>query len=74
LWCRTLELNPKQAKQHAEMLFGRRGKSIKDIEVVLKGYLNNIGETELGEEGTEVQASAAQREILNGLIGFIEGC
>ncbi|KAG8751173.1 hypothetical protein FRC12_012557 [Ceratobasidium sp. 428] len=62
------------AKQHAEMLLGRRGKSIKDIESVLKGYLENIDEAELGEESPEAQASTAQREILNGLIGFIEGC
>ncbi|KAG8684726.1 hypothetical protein FRC09_015183, partial [Ceratobasidium sp. 395] len=62
------------AKQHAEMLLGRRGKSIKDIESVLKGYLENIDEAEPGEESPEAQASMAQREILNGLIGFIEGC
>ncbi|KAG8721984.1 hypothetical protein FRC08_008080 [Ceratobasidium sp. 394] len=62
------------AKQHAEMLLGRRGKSVKDIEAVLKGYLDNIGEAEPGEESVEAQASIAQREILNGLIGFIEGC
>ncbi|KAG8681032.1 hypothetical protein FRC09_017804, partial [Ceratobasidium sp. 395] len=62
------------AKQHAEMLLGRRGKSIKDIEAVLKGYLENIDEAEPGEESSEAQASTAQREILNGLIGFIGGC
>ncbi|KAG9097018.1 hypothetical protein FRC06_008033 [Ceratobasidium sp. 370] len=62
------------AKQHAEMLLGRRGKSIKDIQVVLKGYLDNIGEAVPGEESAEAQASMVQREILNGLIGFIEGC
>ncbi|QRW01704.1 beta-catenin-like protein 1 [Ceratobasidium sp. AG-Ba] len=62
------------AKQHAEMLLGRRGKSTKDIKTVLKGYLDNIGEAEPGEESPEAQASTAQREILNGLIGFLEGC
>ncbi|KAG9127145.1 hypothetical protein FRC07_000472 [Ceratobasidium sp. 392] len=62
------------AKQHTEMLLGRRGKSVKDIQVVLKGYLENIGEVEPGEESPEAQASIAQREILNGLIGFLEGC
>lgn len=62
------------AKQHAEMLLGRRGKSTKDIKAVLEGYLDNIGEAEPGEDSPEAQASAAQRVILNGLIGFLEGC
>lgn len=56
------------------MLFGRRGKSINDIKAVLKGYLDNIGEAEPGEDGPEAIASAAQRDILTGLIGFLEGC
>lgn len=56
------------------MLFKRKGKSLKDIEAVLRGYLDNIGEAEPGEESVEAQASDAQREILAGLIGFIEAC
>ncbi|KAF8607556.1 DUF1716-domain-containing protein [Ceratobasidium sp. AG-I] len=62
------------ARQHAEMLFKRKGKSLKDIEGVLRGYLDNIGEAEPGEESVEAQASTTQREILAGLIGFIEAC
>ncbi|KAB5595329.1 Beta-catenin-like protein 1 [Ceratobasidium theobromae] len=61
-------------KQHVEMLFGRRGKSIKDIQAVLKGYLDNIGEAEAEDDSSEALASSAQRNILNGLIGFLEGC
>lgn len=56
------------------MLFGRRGKSIKDIQAVLKGYLDNIGEAEAEDDSSEALASSAQRNILNGLIGFLEGC
>ncbi|CAE7171719.1 unnamed protein product [Rhizoctonia solani] len=61
-------------KQHVEMLFGRRGKTLKDIEKVLKGYLENIGEVSAEDESPEAIASTAQRSILAGLIGFIEGC
>lgn len=61
-------------KQHVEMLFGRRGKSINDIKTVLKGYLDNIGEAEPGEDSPEALTSAAQRDILTGLVGFLEGC
>jgi hypothetical protein len=56
------------------MLFGRRGKTIKDIEKVLRGYLDNIGEVDAEDETPEAMASAAQRTILGGLIGFVEGC
>ncbi|KAH7343526.1 DUF1716-domain-containing protein [Rhizoctonia solani] len=61
-------------KQHVEMLFGRRGKTLKDIEKVLKGYLGNIDEVDAEDETPEAIASIAQRNILTGLIGFIEGC
>ncbi|CAE6465415.1 unnamed protein product [Rhizoctonia solani] len=61
-------------KQHVEMLFSRRGKSLKDIEKVLKAYLENIGEPDAEDESPEAIASMAQRNILTGLIGFIEGC
>jgi hypothetical protein len=63
-----------QIKQHVEMLFGRRGKSMKEIETVLRGYLSNIGEVGTEGDTPEALASAAQRDILNGLIGFLEGC
>ncbi|KAF8709157.1 hypothetical protein RHS03_02845, partial [Rhizoctonia solani] len=61
-------------KQHVEMLFGRRGKTVKDIEKVLRGYLENIGEADPEDETPEAITSTAQRNILTGLIGFIEGC
>ncbi|CAE6394781.1 unnamed protein product [Rhizoctonia solani] len=61
-------------KQHVEMLFGRRGKTVKDIEKVLRGYFENIGDADAEDETPEAMASAAQRNILTGLIGFIEGC
>ncbi|CAE6406129.1 unnamed protein product [Rhizoctonia solani] len=61
-------------KQHVEMLFGRRGKTVKDIEKVLRSYLENIGEADPEDETPEAITSTAQRNILTGLIGFIEGC
>jgi len=62
-------------REHVLQMLTRRGKSLTDVVGVLKIYRDNIGdeaETTPVEEGEDV--SPPQREILTGLISFLEGC
>jgi len=52
-------------------MLSRKGKSLKDIVEVLKVYRANITEEEAVPDGED--ASPPQREILGGLINFLEG-
>lgn len=52
-------------------MLSRRNKSLKDIVSVLKAYRDNVGDSDKMEENG---AFISQREILNGLLGFLEGC
>lgn len=51
----------------------RKGKSLKDVVEVLKVFRDNIDEEESGLPEDE-EASPPQREILVGLIAFLESC
>lgn len=68
-------ISSSQIREHVLQMLTRRGKSLTDVVGVLKIYRDNIGdeaETTPVEEGEDV--SPPQREILTGLISFLEGC
>ena len=51
----------------------RKGKTLADVLSVLKVFRDNVDEEEgIVEEGDNV--SPPQKEILSGLIAFLEGC
>jgi len=71
---------------HAQQMMSRKGRSIKDVVEVLKVFRDNIDETDSPSRtavaAAESDSAAAvavedasppQREILGGLIGFLEG-
>ena len=53
------------------MIFGRKNKALKDIVVILKLYRDNIGDDEMQAPD---DPAPSQKEILAGLIAFLEGC
>ncbi|TDL29730.1 DUF1716-domain-containing protein [Rickenella mellea] len=60
-------------RDHLVQMLTRKGKSLKDVVEVLKSFRDNIGdETETAESSDDV--SPPQREILSGLINFLEKC
>ncbi|KIJ56815.1 hypothetical protein M422DRAFT_218491 [Sphaerobolus stellatus SS14] len=59
-------------RSHVSMIIGRKNKTLKDIVEVLKVYRDNVGEDEMRTDDAE--AAPSQREILEGLIAFLEGC
>jgi len=61
---------------HAQQMMSRKGRSIQDVVEVLKVFRDNVDETDVAAAETvqgEDDASLPQREILGGLIGFLEG-
>jgi len=57
-------------------MMSRKGRSIQDVVEVLKVFRDNVDETDVAAAETvqgEDDASLPQREILGGLIGFLEG-
>jgi beta-catenin-like protein 1 len=52
-------------------MLSRRNKSLKDIVEVLRGFRDNVDDSDKMDEGNE---SISQKEILEGLLGFLEGC
>ena len=51
----------------------RKGKTLQDIVNVLKIFRDNVDDNE-SEVAQAEDASPPQREILTGLIGFLEAC
>ena len=62
-----------QARDHAQKMLQRKGKTLADVLSVLKVFRDNVDEEEgIVEEGDNV--SPPQKEILSGLIAFLESC
>lgn len=51
----------------------RKGQSLEDVVKVLKVFRANVDEDETAAANVE-DASPPQKEILGGLIAFLEGC
>jgi beta-catenin-like protein 1 len=59
-----------QIRAHMVQMLDRRSKNLKDIAKTLRVYLENVD-----DEPTNVEDNApSRREILQGLITFVEGC
>lgn len=74
--CFTIRANENctQIRDHVTMILGRKNKSLKEVVGILKLYRDNMGE---GEAQTPLdkpeEATPSQRQILGGLIAFLEG-
>jgi len=65
--------NP-QIRDHVTMILGRKNKTLKDVVAVLKLYRDNVGEDETRIPPEKAgEAAPSQRQILEGLIAFLEG-
>ena len=53
-------------------MLNRKGANIKDIIGVLKVFRDNVDDADVGSVTNAEDASPPQREILSGLIGFLE--
>lgn len=53
------------------MILGRKNKTLKDIVSILKVYHDNIDEDEIRAEN---DTAPTPREILEGLIAYLDGC
>lgn len=62
-----------QIRQHAQQMLKRKGQTLEDVVKVLKVFRDNIDEDESAAADAE-DASPPQKEILSGLITFLEGC
>lgn len=60
-------------RNHISVMLGRKSKGLKDIVAVLKDYRDNIGDTE-NMEVDSTDEPVSRREILDGLLGFLETC
>ncbi|KAG8891004.1 hypothetical protein FRB98_000013 [Tulasnella sp. 332] len=71
-------------RSHVQTMMGRKGKTLKDIVAVLKEYHENITEdvpqdprledAMVVDEGVVVPVAPSQRDILEGLMSFLESC
>ncbi|KAH8118573.1 DUF1716-domain-containing protein [Phellopilus nigrolimitatus] len=61
------------ARAHAQQMLKRKGRTLKDVVDVLKVFRDNLDEDESAAASLE-DASPPQKEILGGLIAFLEGC
>jgi beta-catenin-like protein 1 len=52
-------------------MLSRRNKSLKDIVEVLRGFRDNVDDGDKMDEG---DGSISRKEILEGLLGFLESC
>lgn len=64
--------NSEQILGHAQQMLNRKGANIKDIIGVLKVFRDNVDDADVGSVTNAEDASPPQREILSGLIGFLE--
>ncbi|EJD01453.1 DUF1716-domain-containing protein [Fomitiporia mediterranea MF3/22] len=63
------------ARTHAQQMLKRKGRTLQDVVSVLKVFRDNVDEE--GESSAAAQAEDAsppQKEILGGLIAFLEAC
>lgn len=60
-------------RAHAQQMLKRKGKSLQDVVDVLKLFRDNVDDDE-SEAALAEDASPPQREILTGLINFLEAC
>ncbi|THH06691.1 hypothetical protein EW145_g3905 [Phellinidium pouzarii] len=60
------------ARAHAEQMLKRKGHTLADVATVLKVFRDNVDEDDSTAEGAE-DASPPQKEILGGLIAYLEG-
>lgn len=51
-------------------MLSRRSKSLKDVVDVLRNFRDNVDDGDKMDE----DGSISQKDILNGLLGFLEGC
>ncbi|KAI5124831.1 hypothetical protein M0805_005461 [Coniferiporia weirii] len=61
------------ARIHAQQMLNRKGSTLADVVAVLKVFRDNVDEEETPAVNAE-DASPPQKEILGGLIAFLEGC
>lgn len=57
-------------RSHVSVMLGRRSKSLKNIVDTLREYRDNVAD---GDDMEESDATS-RRDILNGLLGFLESC
>lgn len=65
-----------QARAHAQQMLKRKGRTLNDVVEVLKVFRDNINEDESSAtaQSQSEDASPPQKEILGGLITFLEAC
>ena len=61
----------RQIRAHTQQMLSRKGASLKDVVSVLTAFRDNIEDEPAITE--EEDASPPQKEILRGLIAFLEG-
>ena len=59
-----------QVRNHVSVMLSRRNKTLKDIVDTLKEYRDNVADGETAEESD----ASSRRNILIGLLGFLESC
>ncbi|OCB84372.1 DUF1716-domain-containing protein [Sanghuangporus baumii] len=66
------------ARGHAQQMLKRKGRTLQDLVQVLKIFRDNIDEedesTAVARQAEDTDASPPQKEILGGLIAFLEAC
>lgn len=65
-----LHLTSVQVRDHVSVMLNRRSKSLKNIVETLKEYRDNVAD---GDNIEESEATS-RRDILIGLLGFLESC
>ena len=68
-----------QARGHAQQMLKRKGRTLQDVVEVLKIFRDNIDEDDASTAAARQvedssDASPPQKEILGGLIAFLEAC
>lgn len=62
-----------QIQTHAQNMLGRKGRTLKDVVEVLKVSRDNMDE-DISAASQVDDASPPQKEILGGLITYLDGC
>lgn len=67
-------LNCLQIRAHLQQMLSRKSKSLQDIVGTLKIYHANVDDEPIAEPAEGEARAPSQKEILEALIAFLEGC